>query len=107
MELTIAVEPSAGMTRLRLKGALDLVSREQLVGAGTEAIASSEAGPLLNLAEVSFIDSTGIGALIELSREAEDQEKRFAIEEPSQRVQRVLTLTGLDDAWTTPPTESG
>jgi anti-anti-sigma factor len=46
------------------------------------------------------MDSTGIGALIDLAREADDHGKTFAIEEPSQRVLRILTLTGLQDAWT-------
>jgi anti-anti-sigma factor len=103
MELTITAEPSEdGVTRLRLAGALDLVSRDQLLTAGTELLADAQTGLLLNLANVNFIDSTGIGTLVELFREAEEQRKHFAIEEPSQRVQRVLTLTGLRDTWTTP-----
>jgi anti-anti-sigma factor len=104
VDLTITAEPSEdGVIRLRLAGALDLVSRDQLLTAGTESLADAQSGLLLNLADVNFIDSTGIGTLIELFREAEEQRKQFAIEEPSQRVQRVLTLTGLSDTWTVPP----
>ena len=104
MDLTIAAEPVAtGETRLRLTGSVDLVSRDALIEQGRQALRDTPTGLLLNLSGISFMDSAGIGTLIALSREAEDRGARFAIEEPSQRVQRLLTLTGLHDAWTEQP----
>jgi anti-sigma B factor antagonist len=100
MDLKITSEPGpSGAVRLRLSGAVDLATRDELVNSGKSAL-SQAPRLLLNLADVSFMDSTGIGALIELAHEADDHRKSFAIEEPSQRVLRILTLTGLQDAWT-------
>lgn len=107
VDLSITAEPAAnGRTRLRLSGSVDLVSRDTLLDHGRKALLDTPGGLLLNLSEVRFMDSAGIGTLISLSREAEDGGAGFAIEEPSQRVQRLLTLTGLHDAWTEqPPSE--
>jgi anti-anti-sigma factor len=99
MQLSLTRETTdAGVTRLRLAGAIDLSSKPTLLEAGLLALNES-VGVILNLAEVTFMDSAGIGTLVELSREAEDREKTFTIEEPSPRVARVLTVTGLQDAW--------
>ncbi len=46
------------------------------------------------------MDSTGIGAFVELSRDAEDREASFSIRNPSARVQRLVELVGLTDLWT-------
>lgn len=107
MDLTITAEPADnGRIRLRLNGSVDLVSRDALLEHGRSALLETPAGLLLNLSEVNFMDSAGIGTLIALSREAEDSGAGFAIEKPSQRVERLLTLTGLHDAWTEqPPSE--
>jgi anti-sigma B factor antagonist len=102
MDLTITSEPGpSGAVRLRVSGAVDLASRDELFDSGSRVL-SEAAGLLLNLSEVRFMDSTGIGALIDLAREADDHGKTFAIEEPSQRVLRILTLTGLQDEWIVP-----
>lgn len=107
MDLTITSEPApSGAVRLRLSGAVDLASRDELFNSGKSALSQSSR-LLLNLSDVQFMDSTGIGALIDLSQEADDHGKSFAIEQPSQRVLRILTLTGLQDAWTILATPEG
>jgi anti-anti-sigma factor len=45
------------------------------------------------------MDSTGIGALVELSKVSEHQGRTFDIVAMSPRVRRVLEVTGLQDAW--------
>jgi anti-anti-sigma factor len=53
---------------------------------------------------VDFMDSVGIGAVIELAKKAGSLGGTFALVEPSPPVQRVLAVTGLSDAW--PATET-
>ncbi|HEX2902161.1 MAG TPA: STAS domain-containing protein [Jatrophihabitans sp.] len=104
MDLTIIreTEPS-GAVRLRLSGAIDLASKDGLLETAKSALAAAPQ-LLLNLSDVRFMDSTGISVLIDLAHEAEDHGKSFAVEEPSSRVQRILAVTGLQDAWTLPST---
>jgi anti-sigma B factor antagonist len=46
-------------------------------------------------ANASFIDSTGLGALIEGYRAATDARTRFVVTNPSPSFRRVLSVTGL------------
>jgi anti-sigma B factor antagonist len=88
-----------GRALLRVSGAIDMQSREALLTAGRAALGRDTSGLVLDLAEVNFMDSTGIGALVELGHDAEDAEVDFALREPSPRVIRILEMTGLSDAW--------
>ena len=94
MELTIVRDGS----ELTPEGSIDLVSRQQLVDAGLEVLGEHRS-LTLNLRAVEFMDSVGIGALIELSKKAASMGGSFAVVEPSRPVQRVLAVTGLADAW--------
>lgn len=49
----------------------------------------------VDLRDATFIDSTGLGALIEGYRAAGDGETRFVVVNPSDSFRRVLTVTGL------------
>jgi anti-anti-sigma factor len=98
MELTISRRDEDGITSLTLVGSIDLISRQELITAGKDVL--GEGGSLrLDMAGVDFMDSMGIGALIELARHAESLGRSFVITEKSPRVRRVLQATGLDDAW--------
>lgn len=99
MELTITLAGS----ELTPHGSIDLVSRKQFVDTGLEVL--REHGSLtVNMKAVDFMDSVGIGAVIELANAAASQGGSFAVVDPSTPVQRVLAVTGLADAW--PPTGS-
>jgi anti-anti-sigma factor len=85
---------------LTLTGSLDLTSRDLLLQAAAVAMAApGSTGLVLNLAAVNFLDSAGIGALVGLAGDAEDAGVAFALQDPSERVVRVLTISGLFDAW--------
>jgi anti-anti-sigma factor len=94
MELTIV---RAG-SELTPEGSIDLVTRQQLVDAGLEVLGEHQS-LTLNMKAVDFMDSVGIGALIELSKKASSMGAPFAVVEPSRPVERVLAVTGLADAW--------
>lgn len=100
MKLTIirAVSPDGGHVSLRLAGSIDLVSRDMLLQVGREML-DTEPVLALDLGEVDFIDSVGIGALIELAHAAEGQQKRLVVSPRSARVDRVLEAVGLADTW--------
>ena len=100
MELEIeSRSDDAGQITLAVAGAIDLQSRDDLIDAARDALKSGTTSIVLNLAAVDFMDSTGIGALVEISREASDAGVDFAIQEPSERVLRILEITGLTQAW--------
>jgi anti-sigma B factor antagonist len=100
VDLNIDVETDEnGLAVLAVRGAIDLQSRGAVVEACRAAITANPLGLVLNLENVDFMDSTGIGALVEVSGCAADAGVDFAIHNPSERVVRILEITGLGDAW--------
>ena len=91
----------SGRCVVRVSGAIDVQSRGALLSAGRAALETDAPTLVLDLGEVTFLDSTGIGALVELSHDAEDAEVGFALRDPSVRVIRILQMTGLGDTWPT------
>jgi anti-sigma B factor antagonist len=94
---TVDAETRAVVT---VTGSLDLESRDALREAGHAALADAAANALvLDLAGVGFIDSTGIGAIVGLAGDAADIGRGFSLRNPSPRVTRILTVTGLINEW--------
>ncbi|HWS35904.1 MAG TPA: STAS domain-containing protein [Actinoplanes sp.] len=52
---------------------------------------------LVDLADATFIDSTGLGSLIEGYRTASEHGTDFRVINPSDTFRRVLSVTGLSD----------
>jgi anti-sigma B factor antagonist len=105
MDLDIAESgEDAGRAVLVVSGSVDLLSRTRLLETGHAALRRDGCrGLVLDLAGVRFVDSTGIGAFVELASEAEDRGATFEVRSPSPRVERLLEVTGLADSWTERP----
>ncbi|HEX6713703.1 MAG TPA: STAS domain-containing protein [Thermoleophilaceae bacterium] len=65
---------------------------------------SGEEPCILDLTEVSFMDSTAIGAMLSVRRQAELRPGRFAIVcKPGSEIERTLHYMGLDAAFSIVP----
>jgi anti-anti-sigma factor len=79
---------------IRVIGEVDLAVRDDLVATVRTHLAT--AGDVeLDCAEVTFIDSSGLGALVLLNKEARQAEKRLVLANPSAAMDRLFTITGL------------
>ena len=83
-----------GRTTISLGGELDLASADEFAGAVRAALAS---GPvLLDLRELTFMDSAGVRALNTALREAAESERELRVHGDMQpAVVQVLELTGM------------
>lgn len=54
----------------------------------------------VDLSAVSYIDSSGIAALVEGLQQANSQDKTFSLSTPSQQVRSILELARLDQVFT-------
>jgi anti-sigma B factor antagonist len=101
MELTItSTNDESARAVLSATGALDLQSRGELLEAARTSLNGPITALVLDLSAITFIDSSGIGALVQLFGDSADADIPFVIRDPSARVTRILDLTGLLDAWT-------
>ena len=92
---TISVDSRDGRTVVVVSGEIDVANSDSLLDA---ILAQSKVGRDLtvDLASVSFIDSSGLGALAEVNRRcrADGVGLFFVVGNPN--VRRVLSVSGLD-----------
>jgi anti-sigma B factor antagonist len=78
-------------------------AQEELTTRVDDLIASGHTNFLIDLRGVSYISSTGVGALIECYHHAERAGGKLKLLNPSQAVRQILTVSKLDsvfDIWT-------
>jgi anti-anti-sigma factor len=100
--LAIQLTHLDGEAVLTLRGEIDLASAPRL----RESILQvRERGVpvVLDMALVTFMDSSGISALIEASGVASGAPSPVQIRSPSDRVRQVLSITGLDKVFAVKP----
>ena len=96
MHLEIDVAPHDGFTVLIPRGDIDVATAARLKEAVTELLVAGDLDVLVDLAEVEFIDSTGLGALVGSRRRALALNGSFALVCAEQHLLKVFRLTGLD-----------
>ncbi|HEY2793011.1 MAG TPA: STAS domain-containing protein [Micromonosporaceae bacterium] len=95
MEFAILVHDADRIRTLRLSGDLDLVGRDTFLDAITTAVADGVSELLIDLGDLAFIDSTGIGALVRARHTADQNSIRYAVIGATGRIADVLTLAGV------------
>ena len=88
-------ESHDGAAVVSARGEIDLVTSPKLRGALLDERAQA---PLvvLDLREVTFIDSSGLGVIVGQQKRAQERNERFAVAVgESLAVQRILDLSGL------------
>lgn len=90
--LRVEVDGSTGVPRLIIAGELDLASADIVRAAIDPAIGPNVERLDLDLARVSFIDSSGLSVFIELAAQVP-----LRVVGASPAVRRIITVTGLDD----------
>jgi anti-sigma B factor antagonist len=90
---------------LVVSGEVDLATAATMLKAGEDALAASSGELVVDLGEVSFIDSTGLGALVQLRNLAGAQDRSLRLEPVSRAVMRAMALAGLADLFGLSATE--
>jgi anti-anti-sigma factor len=85
-----------GTAMLTVQGEIDFTNADEVSQGIRDAIADwSPPVVRVDLRDARFIDSTGLGALIEGYRAAADEDVRLVVVNPTTSFRRVLTVTGL------------
>lgn len=78
-----------------LHGEVDVLTVDQVRQALSEALAAAPRSITVDLADLSFIDSTGLGALIFGFQRSRDAGVAYRLARPSDGVRQILVLSGL------------
>lgn len=82
---------------IRLKGEADIYTVSQLKSKFHEITELVDKQPILiDLAELEYIDSTGLGALIGLLKRAKEKGGSVKLLNPQPYIKKILSITGLD-----------
>ncbi len=87
---------NGNVTILDLRGNLTIGSgEEELTAIIARLLKEGQRHLLLNMAEVPFIDSSGIGGLIKSFSRAKSDGGKLKLLNPSQTARQLLSITGL------------
>jgi anti-anti-sigma factor len=105
--LSVDAQWHNGQAVLILHGDLDLETRSILRDAGTEQLATPGLPKLtLDLADLSFLDSSGVGVLVELHNQANENGVAMDLVAVPPSAARVLTIGGLAPTFGLPLDET-
>ncbi|WP_229071833.1 STAS domain-containing protein [Actinoplanes sp. DH11] len=87
-----------GTVTVTVLGEIDFSSADTVAEGIRDAIVDwSPSAVRVDLRDASFIDSTGLGALIESYRDAQDRGIGFTVVNPNENFRHVLSVTGLSE----------
>jgi anti-sigma B factor antagonist len=95
IEEVTSLDADGTLTTVSLRGEIDVLTVEQVRVALGEAVAGRPRQIVVDMHDVAFIDSTGLGALISGFQRARDQAIAFRLARPSSNVRQILVLSGL------------
>jgi anti-sigma B factor antagonist len=85
-----------GNALVSARGELDIGNTEQLEECLAK-LAGRHATVMLDLRELTFMDSTGLRVMVSADARARDDSRRLAVVQGPESVHRVFRITGLDD----------
>jgi|SRR6476646_12062394 len=97
LETSLTAEPEGGVV-VHVAGELDLSSVAQFLVVLDEAIDADPDAIELDLRSLAFMDSSGVGAYVHAFRRARTKNVPLRIGERSPAVNRVLELSGVEEA---------
>ena len=93
----IDVSTDDGIVVARLAGELDLMASGRVTETVTSALASTDAARVvLDMGGVTFCDSSGLGALLDVRRAAADRDVPLVLRDVTRQVARLLDLADVD-----------
>lgn len=97
MALSIATSADGDSRVIRVSGEVDVSNKEELNAAIADAQVADAKEVEVDLTEVSYIDSSGIGVLVAAAHRASDSDTRFFVSHPQRNVARVLSMLGMGE----------
>ena len=96
--LAVKVHEDPQRVRICCTGEIDMSTAEQLVTAVADVLARPGSAVIeMDLAEVGFVDSSGVQALLRCRARSAEHERQLLVTAVQPVVSRVLRITALDD----------
>ena len=96
----LSAQTTAATCTVVVRGELDGASIGELVEQVEACMAEGVTDVLIDCRALDFMDSKGVGGLLELKARLEEQGGVLVLFAPGNRVRRTLEVTGLDTVFT-------
>ena len=98
---TVRIDGDADWPVARLTGEVDLSNVEDLTAEVEAAVSNRALGLVLDLTDVTYLDSTGLRLIFRLLRKLQDRQQELCLVVPDDAlILRVLRLGGVPDVVT-------
>ena len=95
LSIDLRTEEGSGALVFKLRGSLDLATAPTVRAALNEAAEQGSHDLIVDLTELEFLDSTGLGVLIGAHRRAAERGGSFRLIVSHGPISRLLNITGL------------
>lgn len=95
--LELDTEDRDGLVRIALRGELDLSTVNKVEDELQSVEAREPSVLVLDLSRLSFLDSTGLRCLVTADQRAQEAGRRLVLVRGPEPVQRVFTITRLEE----------
>jgi anti-sigma B factor antagonist len=96
MMMQIATTPGSDRYLITVSGEVDLATSPELDVAIIAAIDSGTTSVVIDLTDVSFMDSSGLGVIVRALKRCREAENDLDLVITNERVLKVFGITGLD-----------
>jgi len=97
MNLTIQTTEDKEKSCLNLSGEIDAYTAPQLKEALLPLTSKSETQVEVNLQNVTYMDSTGLGVFVSALKSSKANDSKLKLVNLQERVRRLFKITGLDE----------
>lgn len=104
MEVSVSRTAGGDVPVVAVSGEVDVYSAPALKDNLTELLQSGVTSVIVDLGNVAFLDSTGLGALVEARAATSEAGGSLALVCNHERILKLFTITGLDGVFAIHPT---
>jgi anti-sigma B factor antagonist len=99
VEFSVANQTAGGFPVVAVHGEIDVYSAPALKDAVTDLLGPDHPAVIVDLTDVGFLDSTGLGALVAARTSATDAQVRLLVVSDRDRILKLFRITGLDGVF--------
>jgi anti-sigma B factor antagonist len=99
VELSVSQQSVDGYPVLAVRGEVDVYSASALKDSLSDLLATEAKAVVVDLTEVGFLDSTGLGALVAARTTASESGSRLPVVCDRERILKLFRITGLDGVF--------
>ncbi len=100
MDVSVSRSSTGDVPVVAVSGEVDVYSAPALKESLAEVLQAGDSTLIVDLTEVEFLDSTGLGALVEARAASTEAGGSLPLVCSQERILKLFTITGLDGVFT-------